>query len=182
MVTASNRRSNDEGVVAIILLLFCSSFIFFFRNLNLVFLVFEITTSTLLLLICLNSMYHIWNEDNELAFENIFIAIPLACLFLLGYLYISNISYNLISIVKEQNIGSLIFNNILTEYGKDLSLDIFIASLLLLVVLLYNIYCVSKKFLYGYIFANQYSTYIFIIINVLLLVLSLFTFSIGIFR
>lgn len=103
-------------------------------------------------------------------------------LFLLGYLYISNLSYNLISVVREQNIGILIFNNILTEYGKDLSLDIFIENLLLLVVLLYNVYRVSKKLLYGYIFENQYSSYIFMIINFLLLGISLFTFLIGIFR
>lgn len=181
-MAVANKRNNDEGVVAILLLLFCSSFLFFFKNLNLVFLVFEITTLTFLLLICLNSMYHVWNEDNELAFENVFIAIPLVCLLLLSYFYISNIPYNLISIVSEQNIGSLIFNNVLTDYGKNLSVDIFIASLLLLIVLSYNIYCVSKKILYRYILENQYSAYIFISINFLLLGLSLFSFLIGIFR
>lgn len=178
----TNKRGNDEGVVAIILLSFCFSFLFFFKNLSLVFLVFEITTLTLLLLICLNSMYHIWKEDNELAFENIFIAIPLFCIFILSYFYITHIPQDLISVVRELNIGSFVFNNKLTEYGKNLSFDTFIASLLLLIVILYNAYCVLTKFLYGHIFANQYSIYIFIIINMLLLGLSMFTFSIGIFR
>lgn len=183
MATANKRsNSNEEGLVALICLLFVSSFFYFFKNANLVFLVFETITLIFFILIVANSMYHVWNEDNDLAFENTFIVIALLCLILLGYLYIVNIPDNLISIVQEQNIGSFIFNNKLNDYGRNLSLDIFIACILLPIALLYNGYHVLQKFLHGYVFEKSYSLYIFIFTNTLLLGLSMYTFSIGIFR
>ena len=183
MATTSKRgNSNDEGVVALIFLLFFSSFFYFFKNANLVFLIFEAVTLIFFIIIVLNSMYHIWNEDNDLALENAFIAIPLLFLFLLGYLYIDNIPRDLISILREQNFGSFVFNNKLNDYGKNLSFDMFIASVLLLITLIYNAYHVLQKLLHRYIFEKSNSIYIFIVVNVLLLGLSIFTFSIGMFR
>lgn len=180
--TIKRGKSNEEGLVALIFLLFFSSFFYFFKNANLVFLVFETITLILFMLIAVNSMYHVWNENNDLALENSFIVIPLLCLFLLGYFYIDNIPKDLIFIVKEQNIGSFIFNNKLNDYGRNLSFDMFIASLLLPVTLLYNAYHVLQKLLHRYMFEKSHSIYIFVVINVLLLGLSMFTFLIGIFR
>lgn len=180
--TIKRGNRNEEGLVALTFLVFFSSFFFFFRNANLVFLVFETVTLALFILIALNSMYHVWNEDNDLALENSFVAIPLLCLFVLGYFYIDNIPKDLISIVKEQNIGSFIFNNKLNDYGRNLSLDMFIASLLLPITLIYNAYNILQKFLQGYMFEKSHSIYVFIALNILSIGLSMFAFSIGIFR
>lgn len=177
-----NSNKNDENPLGFFMVVVPLVIITFFQNIHLIFLIFGMSSFTLIFFLSMNSLYHFWQEDESLGMENVFSIIFLIAFLAVGLFIRDGIPMELIQVYQDMNIMDFIFNNRMSDYGRNLSFDITLSTLLVFLALIINGYQTFKKLFYGYIFERKNGMYFFSILNIGLLVLSMYVFQIGVFR
>lgn len=175
-------RKEDDGLGAFLLFAVVSAIIIFFQNTNLVFSIVELGSLGLLLALSMKSIYEVSIEDNESAMHNLIPALPIVTFFVLSIYFKNNIPHELIVIFKDMNFGEFLFNSKLTSYGRNLSFDIFCATLILILTQLFNAYFVFRKVVSDYLFKDSMGLILFTVLNLGSALLAMYMFKFGLFR